>query len=382
MKLGFVINPMAGIGGSVALKGSDGQDIAEQALSLGALPQAQVRARTALEKINDTSLISFLAAASSMGEDVLRALNLECEVVYSPSNEMSTHNTSAQDTKSAIRSFIDNKVDLIVFAGGDGTARDVLDILADEKHSSIPVVGIPAGVKIHSAVYAITPTHAGELIGLIANGEAMSLVDAQVMDLDEQAFRAGKVNAKCYGYLSVPVDDTRMQLIKQGGLNSEEIAVEEIAADIIEGMEDGVYYIVGSGSTTAEIMQQLGLRNTLLGVDIVYNQQVIANDADEQKILEIINGHPAKIIVTVIGGQGHVFGRGNQQLSAKVISQVIGQKINRGNIIIVATNEKLRSLENRPMIGDTNDTQLDSMLSGLYTVVTGYQQKTLYKLNE
>jgi len=376
MKLGFVINPMAGIGGSVALKGSDGQEIAQRALSLGALPQAQIRARTALEKISTSSSITLLTASGSMGEDVLRALGFSCDVVCSASNE-----TSAEDTKKAIQSFVHNKVDLIVFAGGDGTARDVLDVMTEEKSLSIPVIGIPAGVKIHSAVYATTPVRAGELIALIAKGTAMSLVDAQVMDLDERAFRAGKVNARCYGYLSVPVDDTRMQLIKQGSLNNEAIAVEEIAADIIECMLDDVYYIVGSGSTTAEIMNQLGIENTLLGVDIVYNQELVASDVDEKKILKLINGHAAKLIVTVIGGQGHVFGRGNQQLSSKVISQVIGQEVNQDNIIIVATNEKLHSLNNRPMIADTSDVQLDTMLSGLYTVVTGYQQKTLYKLN-
>ena len=128
-------------------------------------------------------------------------------------------------------------------------------------------------------------------------------------------------------------------------------------------------------------MNQLALQNTLLGVDIICNQQLIANDVDEQTILKMIKDHPAKMIVTVIGGQGHVFGRGNQQLSARVIAQVIGQAVDRENIIIIATNEKLRSLDNRPMIADTGDVELDQLLSGLYTVYTGYQQKTLYRLN-
>ena len=273
------------------------------------------------------------------------------------------------------------QVDFIVFAGGDGTARDVLDALTAKSNTSIPVVGIPAGVKMHSAVYAVTPSRAGELINLILAGEPMSLHEAKVMDLDEQAFRAGQVNAKCYGYLSVPVDDTRMQLIKQGGINSKEITVQEIAADIIETMEQDVYYLIGSGSTTAEIMHQLSLPNTLLGVDIIFNQKLVASDVDEQTILDTIKNHPAKIVVTIIGGQGHVFGRGNQQLSAKVIHQVVNQKAGRDNIVIVATNEKLRSLNKRPMISDTGDSDLDEQLAGLYSVVTGYQQKTLYKLS-
>lgn len=381
MKLGFVINPMAGIGGSVALKGSDGAEIVQRALALGGRPQAGSRAAVAMAQLTSSSDMSIVTAANTMGEDVLRALQLPCEVLYETGSS-----SSAEDTKNAVRLFVENNVDLIVFAGGDGTARDVLDVLSSEESLSIPVVGIPAGVKIHSAVYAITPVHAGELINLIASGKAMSLVDAQVMDLDEQAFREGRVNAKCYGYLSVPVDDTRMQLIKQGGLNAEDITVEEIAADIIENMQQDVYYLIGSGSTTAEIMHQLTLKNTLLGVDIICNQQLIASDVDEQTILQMIKGHPAKMVVTIIGGQGHVFGRGNQQLSARVIAQVIGrtsveQKNNRENIMIIATNEKLRSLDNRPMIADTGEVELDQALSGLYTVYTGYQQKTLYRLN-
>jgi len=376
MKLGFVINPLAGIGGAVALKGSDGKDIVDEALSRGASPQAEARAKLAMQQVTIGSDVSIYTAANSMGEDTLKSLNLPHEVIYAAGAR-----SSAVDTKNIIQLFVDKQVDLVVFAGGDGTARDVLDILATETDSSIPVVGIPAGVKIHSAVYAVTPSRAGELIDLILRGEPMSLHEAKVMDLDEQAFRAGIVNARCYGYLLVPVDDTRMQLIKQGGINAQEITVEEIAADIIETMEQDVYYLIGSGSTTAEIMNQLSLPNTLLGIDVVCNQELIASDVDEQSILKIINKHRAKIIVTVIGGQGHVFGRGNQQLSAKVISQIIKQRAGRDNIIVIATNEKLRSLDKRPMISDTGDDDLDKQLAGLYPVVSGYQQKTLYKLN-
>ena len=372
-----MINPLAGIGGSVALKGSDGEEIVELALSRGASLKAEKRASVALQEISQQAVshdVVIFTAAGSMGENVLASHDLPYKVVY----EAGEHTTPA-DTKNVIHLFVEQGVDLIVFAGGDGTARDVLDAMnepaSSELKSSIPVIGIPAGVKIHSAVYAVTPSKAGELISLLLSGVPMSLHEARVMDLDENAFREGQVNARCYGYLSVPVDDTRMQLIKQGGLNHHEIAVQDIAVDIIETMEPDVFYLIGSGSTTAEIMNQLSLENTLLGIDIVYNQQLIASDVDEQTILKTIKNHPAKIVVTTIGGQGHVFGRGNQQLSAKVIRQV-GQE----NIIIVATNEKLRSLDKRPMISDTGDSELDKQLAGLYPVVTGYQQKTLYRL--
>lgn len=376
MKIGFVVNPFAGIGGAVALKGSDGKDIVALALSRGARPQAEKRAQIAMQQVSSTNNFTFFTAAGSMGENVLRTLNLPYEVIYRVVEEVADEQTTAKDTKKVIRLFLEKAVDLIIFAGGDGTARDVLDVLSSESDLSMAVIGIPAGVKIHSAVYATTPLHAGELINLILSGAPMSLHDAQVMDLDEQAFREGKVVARCYGYLSVPVDDTRMQLIKQGGLNHQQIALQDIATEIIESMEPDVFYLIGSGSTTAEIMNQLSLENTLLGIDIVCNQQLIASDVDEKTIIQTINNHPAKIIVTVIGGQGHVFGRGNQQLSAKVIDQ-----IGRENIIIVATNEKLRTLNKRPMIADTGDADLDKQLAGLYPVISGYQQKTLYKLN-
>jgi predicted polyphosphate/ATP-dependent NAD kinase len=382
MKIGFVINPFAGIGGAVALKGSDGKATVEQALARGAVPQAENRALLAMQTMMLKTAIDedtrFYCAANNMGENVLHKLALPYDVVYQGEQQ-----SSAADTKNVIARFVEQGVDLIVFAGGDGTARDVLDALGDAfgnardepLQSSIPVVGIPAGVKIHSAVYALTPIYAGELIALLIEGEAMTLHQSQVMDLDEEAFRQGQVKAQCYGYLSVPVDDTRMQLIKQGGLNHHEIAVQDIASDIIEAMEEDVFYLIASGSTTAEIMNQLILDNTLLGIDIVYNQQLVASDVDESTILKIIKNQPVKIVVTVIGGQGHVFGRGNQQLSAQVIRQV-----GRENIIIIATNEKLRSLDKRPMICDTGDSDLDKQLAGLYSVITGYQQKTLYRL--
>jgi len=381
MKIGFVINPLAGIGGAVALKGSDGEKIVEQALALGAKPQAESRASLAMSQIEASSEPNFLilTAAQTMGENVLSALNLPFEVIY-----QATSQSSAQDTKNAVAKFVEHGVDLIVFAGGDGTARDVMDVLsaAATEQQTIPVIGIPAGVKIHSAVYALTPVRAGELINQLINNQLMSLVDAQVMDLDEQAFREGKVVAKCYGYLSVPVDDTRMQLIKQGGLNHHELAVQDIATEVIESMQADVYYLIGSGSTTAEIMNQLNLDNTLLGIDIVRNQILVANDVDEQTILTTIENSSAKIIVTIIGGQGHIFGRGNQQLSAKVIETVLQQtEDDKENLCIIATNEKLQSLEKRPMITDTGDVLLDEKLSGLYSVITGYQQKTLYRLN-
>ncbi|MCK4705546.1 MAG: NAD(+)/NADH kinase, partial [Gammaproteobacteria bacterium] len=271
---------------------------------------------------------------------------------------------------------------LLMFAGGDGTARDVLDALNQNGQAeNLPVVGIPAGCKIHSAVYAVTPSQAGELVALLEQGEPLALKPAEVMDLDEAAYRAGKVSASCYGYLSVPVDDARMQAMKQGGLNHEEIAVQDIASDVVENMEDDVLYFIGAGTTTAAVMDELGLANSLLGIDVVLNRELLASDVDEQSMLALLDdvshkNKVAKIVVTAIGGQGHVFGRGNQQFSPTVIAKIGGR-----NIIVIATNEKLRSLQGRPLLLDSGSIQLDRELAGVRQIVTGFEQRTLYKLS-
>ena len=379
MKIGFLINPVAGIGGAVALKGSDGLAIVHEALARGAKPQAQTRAATAMQVIT-TGDFSLLTAGGDMGEAVLRRSGLPCEVVYRPQAD----ETSAEDTKKAVRCFIEQGVDLLVFAGGDGTARDVLDVLVSELNSPVPVIGIPAGVKIHSAVYALSPVHAGELLAQLLQGRPMLLQEAAVMDLDEDAFREGRVQASCYGYLNVPRDDGHMQASKEGGQQGTDdtrvLAQQDIAAEIIENMEEDVYYLIGSGSTTAEIMQQLGLENTLLGVDIICNEQLVASDVSEQEMMRLTEGHPLRLVLTVIGGQGHVFGRGNQQLSPRLIRRILKQPGAKDNIRIIATADKLRALNQRPMIADTGDPELDRQLAGLYPVITGYQQQTLYRL--
>jgi len=216
---------------------------------------------------------------------------------------------------------------------------------------------------------------AGELLQCILADQPMTIKMSEVMDLDEDAFRGGVVKASCFGYLPVPVDDVRMQVIKQGGIKYDAIALQDIAAEVAENMEDDCLYLIGTGSTTAAVMTELGLDNTLLGVDVVLNKALIANDVDERQLLELLKDHRAKIIVSVIGGQGNIFGRGNQQLSAQVI-----RKVGVENIIIIATNEKLRALDNKPLLVDTGDIEIDRSLQGGVQVVTGYQQKTLINI--
>ncbi len=373
MKLGFIVNPMAGIGGRVALKGSDGEEIVAQALAKGAKPLAQERACEALKALADMPVEAIFTVAGDMGATVLNSLGIKNQAVFEPSIKT----TSAVDTHQAVRQLCANGIDLLIFAGGDGTARDVLDALKEcGEEERLPVIGIPAGCKIHSAVYAVSPTQAGELLVKLVQGQPLNMQAAEVMDLDEEAFRSGQLKASCYGYLQVPKDDARMQAVKQGRVNSDALTVQDIAADVVENMEDDCLYFMGAGSTTAAVMAELGLANTLLGVDVVLKCELLASDVDEKTLLSFLADRPAKIIVTAIGGQGHVFGRGNQQFSPKVI-----EKVGINNIVIIATNEKLHSLQGRPLLVDTGDVELDKKLCGLKQVITGFEQRTLYKIN-
>lgn len=374
VKLGLVINPLAGIGGAVGLKGSDGEAIVQQAFSKGAHPLAQERAVAALSGFGDSAPAPVYTAAGAMGQDALTRAGIEGRVVYTPAGQQ----TTAEDTRNAVTALCEQGIDLLLFAGGDGTARDVLNALRQSGvEEQLTVIGIPAGCKIHSAVYAVSPAQAGELVAGLISGQLYSLKSAEVMDLDEDAFRAGQVKASCYGYMHVPVDEQRMQSMKQGGVDSEALVLQDIATDFIDTMQDDVLYLMGSGTTTAAIMKALGLDNTLLGIDAVLNSELVGSDLAEHDILSLLDKedyNAAKIVVTVIGGQGHVFGRGNQQFSPAVI-----RRVGSDNIIIVATRNKLRSLAGRPLRVDTGDAALDKQLAGMKQVITGYEQRTLYR---
>ncbi|CAH9050862.1 hypothetical protein PSECIP111854_00619 [Pseudoalteromonas sp. CIP111854] len=366
-KLGLIINPVAGLGGSVALKGSDGEQTAEQALALGATPKANARTRLALEQLLAyQSQIDVFTVNGEMGENTAKALGFNTQVVY-----QSAQPTRAQDTEAAARKLLEHNVDMILFAGGDGTARNICAAVDD----SIPVLGVPAGCKIHSGVYAITPKAAGRVVEMLVTGELVTLSDADVMDIDEAAFRQGTVRAKRYGEMQVPCELRYVQSVKNGGKETNELVLADIAAYVISEMDEQTQYIMGSGSTVAAIMEELGLENTLLGVDLIQDHELLEQDMTAQQLLSRLNEVPTKLVITLIGGQGHIFGRGNQQLSPELI-----KKIGKENIIVVATKTKLQALNGRPLIADTGDEQLDKALSGYINVVTGFNDHIMYAL--
>lgn len=369
LHIGLIINPLAGLGGSRALKGSDGRQVRDLAAQLAPdeLRRSQDRAARALAYLRDRDDILISTWAGAMGGDVCSSLGMTPTLVGDSGPGLS----AAEHTREAARSLQAADVDLLVFAGGDGTARDIYDAVGGQ----LPVLGIPAGVKMHSGVFAVSPEAAGELLLTLAQGGLVGLRAQEVRDIDEEAFRHDVVRARFYGELQVPGEGRYLQHTKVGGRESQELVAAEIAAWIVETMEEGVTYLVGPGSTTAAIMEELGLDNTLLGVDAVRDGQLLGSDLDEARLLAILDAAPgpAMIIVTVIGGQGHVFGRGNQQFSPTVI-----RRVGAGRICIVAAKSKIAALEGRPLLVDSNDPALDRELSGYREIITGYDDRILY----
>ncbi|MCP5131875.1 MAG: ATP-NAD kinase family protein [Pseudomonadales bacterium] len=372
LHIGLVINPLAGLGGSLGLKGSDGEALRERVGSLTeqqrhrALERVE-RALQALAAAGDR--VRFSTWGGEMGEKALLRLGLPHEVIGRASGDLSV----AQDTRRAARELREHGVDLILFGGGDGTARDIFDVVG----STFPVLGIPAGVKMHSGVFAVSPEAAGELLLQLVRGGLVGLVAREVRDIDEEAFRHDQVRSRFYGEMLVPGEGRYLQHTKVGGRESPELVADDIADWLVEQMEPGRTYLIGPGSTTAAIMDKLGLANTLLGVDVVRDGQLLASDVDEARLLELLEEAPAgaAMVVTVIGGQGSVFGRGNQQFSPQVI-----RKVGLENILVVAAKSKIAALEGRPLLVDTNDPALDRELCGWRTVITGYDDRILYRI--
>ncbi|MFO7952571.1 MAG: ATP-NAD kinase family protein [Bacillota bacterium] len=370
-KIGLIVNPVAGMGGKVGLKGTDGPEIIEKAREMGAHPESADKAAIALRVLADNlENVELFTCPGAMGEDVARRCGFEPQIIGSVSEP-----TTAEDTEKATREMVGLGLDLLIFAGGDGTARNIFNALGDS--ALLPAIGVPAGVKIHSAVYATTPKNAGELAVQFLKEAGLPVRRSEVMDIDEEAFRQGQLSARLYGYLQVPCSGDLMQHLKVGGAETEESALEAIAENVVEKMEPDVVYIMGPGSTISPIMKKLGLDNTLLGVDVVLNGKLIASDVNEKQLLELIEGRPAKIVVTVIGGQGYIFGRGNQQISAKVI-----KRVGKENIIVVATREKIFSLEYERLLVDTGDEETNDLLCGYIKVITGYKEEIIYKVSD
>jgi predicted polyphosphate/ATP-dependent NAD kinase len=360
-KIGLIVNPIAGMGGSVGLKGTDGK-IYKRAIELGAKPTTPERIENTLALVNRKDLY-FITAPSKMGEDYIKKFNFKYEVVSKIEEE-----TNANDTKRIIREMLEKGIDLLIFVGGDGTARDVYDVLG----LTIPVVGIPSGVKMFSPVFALSTFAAAEII----NNETKQLIDKEVLDIDEEAFRNGKLAAKLYGYLKVPKNPSLLQGKKEPSniTKLEKNSKEEIAEYILENIEKDTLYILGPGTTLDTIADKMGVEKSLLGIDAVFNQELVGKDLNEKGLLDLIEKyHKIKIILTPIGGNGFILGRASKQFTPKVI-----KLIEKENLIVVATEDKISRLECLRV--DTGDAEIDNNLKGHRKVITGYKTETLIEV--
>ncbi len=363
-RIGFLVNPVAGMGGSVGLKGTDGK-VAE-ARERGAEPKAPGRAGLTLRALAGSPDLCFLTCSGSMGGQILETAGVKLyKTVYRFSGD-----TTSEDTKKAAKKFQEAGVDLVLFCGGDGTARDILDIIGKE----IPILGIPAGVKMYSAVFAIDPETAAEIV---LGYNASSLRDSEVLDVDEEAYRSGVLTTRLYGFARVPYLPGKTQVSKQVFEEADEgRAKEEIARFIEEVLLPDTLYILGAGTTLESVAQRLGIKKTLLGVDVIKNGALIAADADEKALIALTRDEKdVRILVSPIGAQGFILGRGNQQISDEVV-----RRAGVNHIIVVATPHKLR--ETPELYVDTGDPSIDREFGGSIQVISGYRIAQRKKIHQ
>ena len=363
MKIGFIVNPIAGMGGRVGLKGTDG--VLNKAIALGAKPVAPARAVEFLRELKASNLaIEMITCPNAMGENEAKAAGFPVKILPMPLKS----ETTAEDTKSAVKNMTASRVDLIVFVGGDGTARDIYDAMHGK--NGLPALGVPSGVKMYSGIFAVNPSEAVEVVRAFAEKTAQ-MADFEIMDADEGAIRRDNFAIRLYGFLKGPFVPMRISGSKQ--LSPETLDEHEnqmaIARFILEEMDPNGTYILGPGTTVKCVADLLGVEKTLLGVDIYHNNNVV-KDVNEKRIMEEIKDFQNTwIIVSPIGRQGILLGRGNQQISPKII-----KKVGKERIIVAATRNKLRNIEGNILRVDTGDPEVDKLLKGYIKVVTDYRE--------
>ena len=366
LHIGLLINPIAGLGGELAHKGSDHLHLLVESLEQS---RANQRCYQTLQLLQPyAQQLHFYCASGLMGEDIVTLAGFEVEQVVYESPQV----TSAQDTILAAQALMSCPIDILLFVGGDGTARNLCQAKVNK-----PVLGLPAGVKMHSGVFALNPESAAEVLIKLMTGAGVAVEQAEVRDLDELALQQGKVQARFYGELTIPIDTKLIQQMKCASPDSDELVQTEIAAFVSENLEADVLYLFGVGSTCGAIMTQLGYEHTLLGFDAILNGELIAQDLNSESILALVQRYPCKIILTATGGQGILIGRGNQQLTPQILKQV-----GRDNLWVVASPNKLQALGGRALILDTGDAALNKAWQGLINVTTGYEQQQLYYVGQ
>ncbi len=365
-KIAVIINPIAGIGAMSALKGSDNKENQKIALKMGYKKTSEEKAYLALSQVEGLDNFKIVTPPKEMGENLIKKLGCSFEVVG-----VEKEQTSREDTIYYAKYFRDIKVDLILFVGGDGTAKDIYTAIG----TSIKVLGIPAGVKMYSSCYAISPVIGGRILKDFILNKPYDTEIREILDIDENNLGRVGVSPSIYGYLNVVTTRNGLQGSKVQS-NSPIEEIRSLSNFIINSLKKDKLYIIGPGSTTFKIKEKLG-GGTLIGVDIILNNEIICKDANEKQIYEITKDYKdISIIVTCIGGQGYIFGRGNRQISPRII-----KKIHKNNIIIAVTKDKLASLNLKPMLVDTGDIKLDEYLKGYYKVNFSKMESTFYKVD-
>lgn len=358
------------MGGRAALKGTDGETILARARACGAEPRAAGRALRALERLamRCGPVVKIHAPAGTMGADIARQAGFIVAPLEAPPPAV----TTAADSRAAAAELVRRKVALLLFAGGDGTACDILSVIGGE----FPMLGVPAGVKMQSAVFAVSPEAAGDLVALMASdaGGKIAFRAAEVMDIDEDAARDGRISGRLYGYARTPFERSLVQNPKASAPR-EDATLDALCREVALEMVRGCLYILGPGTTTARVLHHLGLDGTLLGVDAVLDGAVIGQDLASHALEELVQRRPARLILGIVGGQGFVFGRGNQQISAPVI-----RTIGRDNITLLASQQKLLALSEPALRADTGDREVDALLTGYIRVRIAPGRSTLMRV--
>ncbi|WP_022870153.1 ATP-NAD kinase family protein [Yaniella halotolerans] len=368
LRIGLVVNPVAGIGGTVGLKGSDGSDIQKQAVARGASPRAQHQATKMLRHFADIRKNTFeiITVSKEMGEFATNNANIEAEILEELSGFNALSHSTAQHTKEAVQSLDLRGVDLVVFAGGDGTARDVHAAL-EGNSSRLPVLGIPAGVKMQSGVFA----RSAEDAAVILNDwslEPGKTVPAEIADIDEEAHRQGVLTSQLYGYLNVP--DTRRRL--QGGKVGSSIGTQSLpglASECAKLIDSEAMCLLGPGSTVQGVSEHFGAETSLLGVDVLHRGEIIGYDLSAYELHQLTVNYRLQLIVSPIGGQGFLFGRGNQQLDSELLT-----RLGTNDLLIVCTEDKLAQLGGGPLYIDVPDAENIERFTGYQRVITGTKQ--------
>lgn len=367
MRIGLVVNPVAGLGGRVGLKGTDGPDIVAEALRRGAEPEAGLRARRAMAHLaGRVPGTRICCPPGTLGADWLLGVDLDLRPVA-----FGTPSGTARDTRMAVAAMA--ACELIVFAGGDGTARDVAGALAPGQ----AMLGIPCGVKMHSGVFAVSPEAAGALLAdLVAAPDRVAWTDeAEVMDIDEAALRAGHIAPRLYDHARVPLARNRMQAAKGGPRTPAGTALAGAACEVADGMVTGTLYLIGPGTSAGAVMRAGGHAPSVLGIDAVKDGNVIARDATASELESLAGDGPVCIVLGVTGQQGFLIGRGNQQISPALVARA-----GRDGLIVLATEDKLAGLAQPRLWVDTGDPRLDASLAGFVRVRTGPRREMLMRI--